>query len=246
MFDSQFKTLEIGLTGSNSMIALISLIFVDLGSIGMGKSTVARHFRDLGFRVFDADAAVHKLYSKDGLAVNAIGDIFPDVIVDESVDRAKLGKIVLNDSAAMKCLEDIVHPLVANERRAFYEIARNAGNLMVIYDIPLLLEKRENYDVDYIVVVSASPETQRSRVLKRPSMTSEKFESILNNQIADSRKRELAHYVINTDSEGFAAAKAQVAQVVEDILRKHSQQWETWKKKDFKNANGNKIAAGLP
>lgn len=199
------------------------------GSIGMGKSAVASQFIRMGFPVFDADATVHKLYSKGGAAVSEIEKIFPDAIVESTVNRTILASKCLNSPESLKQLEDIVHPLVASERQTFYENARNKGHLFVVYDIPLLLEKPNSQKVDYILVVTADPETQKKRVLNRPNMTIEKFQSILSKQMPDNEKRKKADFLIQTDFKGYAPAKAQIARIIETLIEAHPNIWSAWK-----------------
>lgn len=167
------------------------------GSIGMGKSTVARMFADAGVAVFDADATVHRLQGPGGGVVTAIERAFPGTTGALGVDRAKLGAAVLDDAAAMKRLEAIVHPAVATERAAF--LARHADAPLVVFDIPLLFETGGDRAVDRVVVVSADAATQRTRVLARPGMTAAKFAAILARQTPDDVKRARADYVIATD-----------------------------------------------
>jgi len=127
-------------------------------------------------------------------AVPLIGKVFPDVITDNSVDRTKLAKKVLDSSSGadnLKLLESLIHPLVAKKREEFFTAAGENHELLVVYDIPLLFEKRSDYKVDYVVVATADSEEQRRRVLKRPGMTPEKFESILSKQVPDVIKRSL-------------------------------------------------------
>lgn len=181
------------------------------GSIGMGKSTTARFFRQLGVPVHDADAVVHRLYA--GEAVPAIEAEFPGVSVDGVIDRARLGARVVGDHAAMKRLEAIVHPLVAQAREAFLRAARLGGHRLAVLDIPLLLEGRGADGVDVVVVVSAPEAMQRSRVLARPGMSSEKFEALLSRQMPDTDKRRHAHVVIDT-GRGLEAAQRQVRDLV--------------------------------
>ena len=156
--------------------------------------------------VFDADAAVHRLYATGGHAVALVRKHFPSAVIDDKVDRAELSKCVLSDPGALKELEGIIHPLVADERNNFLDSARRNGSLAVIYDIPLLFENRKNHQVDCVVVVTASTETQRRRVMERSGMSEGKFEAILAKQVPDIEKREMADYIINTDFSGFAQA----------------------------------------
>ena len=164
------------------------------GSIGMGKSTVAAMFRDCGVPVFDADAEVHSLQGPGGLLVPAIEEAFPGTTGPEGVKRAELGAIVFADPQALKRLEVIVHPAVAEERFAFMEANRDAP--LIVFDIPLLYEKTGTRGLDAVAVVSAPPAEQRRRVLARPGMTETKFAEILALQVPDAEKRERADHVI--------------------------------------------------
>ncbi len=191
------------------------------GSIGMGKSTTAQLFRDQGIAVLDSDRVVHDLYC--GAAVAPIAAAFPGVVVDGVVDRGRLGARVLGDQAAMERLEAIVHPLVWAARDAFIEERASRGDWIVVYDVPLLFETRTDKSVDAIIVVTASPEEQRKRVLARPGMTTEKFEAIVAKQTPDAEKRARADFVVDTGA-GLDAAKAQVRHIIE-TLRERSR-WD--------------------
>ncbi len=185
------------------------------GSIGMGKSTTAGMFADLGVPVWDADAAVHRLYARGGAAVAPIAALRPGAVVDGAVDRAALKRWIDEDRDALSRIEDIVHPLVAADRAAFLE--RTDADV-VLLDIPLLFETGRQGDMDAVVVVSAPPEVQRARVLKRGTMTETQFETILAKQVPDSEKRARADYVIQSTS--LEAARAAVQDCLRDIRRK--------------------------
>jgi dephospho-CoA kinase len=182
------------------------------GSIGMGKSATAAMFADAGVPVHDADATVHDLY--DGEAVQAIEAAFPGSTANGKVDRVKLSAQVVGHTEALKTLEAIVHPMVVNKRNQFLDAAREDGAAIVVLDIPLLYETGTDAVCDAVVVVSAPADVQRARVLERPGMTAERFESLLLRQIPDVEKRRRADFVVDT-SQGFDQARAQVT----DILR---------------------------
>jgi dephospho-CoA kinase len=166
------------------------------GSIGMGKSTVAKMFADEGVPVFDADAAVHRLQGPEGALVHEIEAHFPGTTGPEGVNRGALAERVLGEPEALRRLEALVHPAVGREREAF--LAANASSSVVVLDIPLLFEAGGSDQVDKIAVVSAPAEVQRERVLARPGMTEEKFEHILARQLPDAEKRARADFVIPT------------------------------------------------
>ncbi|MBQ2262024.1 MAG: dephospho-CoA kinase [Loktanella sp.] len=165
------------------------------GSIGMGKSTTAQMFRDAGVPVWDADAAVHRLYAYGGAAVQAIAAVYPDAIVDSAVARDKLKDIIASETSALSKIEQLVHPLVASDRQDF--IASHEAPLLV-FDIPLLFETGADGWLSSVLVVTAPPDVQKARVLARPGMTQAQFDQILHRQMPDAEKRARADHVIET------------------------------------------------
>ncbi|WP_272010177.1 dephospho-CoA kinase [Roseovarius sp. ZX-A-9] len=182
------------------------------GSIGMGKSTTARMFADEGCALWDADAAVHRLYAPGGAAVAPMAAAFPDAVIDGAVSRAALKEIIAADPSALGRIEQIVHPLVAADRQAF--LAKTVSDI-VVFDIPLLFEKSNENQMDAVVCVTAPPEVQRERVMERGTMTEAQFQAILAKQMPDAEKRALADYVIETAT--LEHARAQVQAVIRDI-----------------------------
>lgn len=188
------------------------------GSIGMGKSTTAQLFADEGCPVWDADAAVHRLYAQGGLAVAPMQAVFPEAIEDGAVSREKLKAIIAGDASALKRIEAVVHPLVAQDRAGF--LARHPDEI-VILDIPLLFETGAADRMDAVVVVSVDAAEQRRRVLGRGTMSAAQFETILAKQTPDAEKREKADYIVLTTSP--AEAWRQVREILADIRgRKHA------------------------
>ncbi|MGD9657533.1 MAG: dephospho-CoA kinase [Methylocystis sp.] len=181
------------------------------GSIGMGKSTTADMFRAEGIEVLDSDRLVHDLYK--GPAAAEIERAFPGVVIDGAVDRQRLAARVLNEPAALKRLEEIVHPMVWAARDALVEERRDKGDRIVVFDIPLLFETGAEKDFDAVVVVTASKDVQKTRVLAREGMTAEKFASILSKQTPDVEKRARADFVVHTDK-GLDAAREEVRDIL--------------------------------
>jgi dephospho-CoA kinase len=182
------------------------------GSIGMGKSTTADIFRRFGVPVHDADAVVHRLYA--GQAAPLIEAAFPGTAPAGVVDRAALSKIVIGSPERMATLEAIVHPLVREAKEQFLAKATAERAPLAVLDIPLMMETGGDARCDAIVVVTATPEVQRQRVLARPGMSEDKFAAILAKQMPDADKRARAHFVVDT-THGHASAGRQVG----DILR---------------------------
>jgi dephospho-CoA kinase len=193
------------------------------GSIGMGKTTAAKYFRRAGVPVFDADLAVARLYRAE--AVPLIEEAFPGTVRDGVVDRDLLAKMVLKDQPAIRRLEAIVHPLVRSAERHFLQELGAACAHLAVLDIPLLFETCGEERCDAVVVVSASLQAQRERVLARPGMTEERFEAILRRQMPDAEKRRRAHFVIDT-SRSHAAARRQVDALIRALAGRPSRQLE--------------------
>ncbi len=187
------------------------------GSIGMGKTTVSRMFKDLGATVFDADAAVHTLYKKGGAAVPLLRAVFPDVIENGAVMRAKLAKHLQADPLDWQVLESFIHPMVQDLRHRAIERAKSHNKKIMIFDVPLLFETGGELKMDKTIVVSADNKTQRKRVLSRPGMTAKKLEFILSRQMPDKEKRARADYVIWTDK-GLDFTRQEVQNIMGDLL----------------------------
>jgi len=183
------------------------------GSIGMGKSTTAKMFADEGVPVWDADAAVGRLYSKGGLGVDAVSHIAPDAIDENGVNRSTLKALIMRDKTFLTKLEAVVHPLVVQDRLAFFETHHQAD--IVVLDIPLLFENGTQNDLDMVVVVSTSTEEQRRRVMERETMDAATFDLILSKQIPDAEKRKKADFVIETTT--IDSAREQVQNILADI-----------------------------
>ena len=177
------------------------------GSIGMGKSTTARLFAEAGVPVWDADAAVRRIYAPGGGGAEALAALVPEAVAGAAVDRARLRAAVTADPALISAIEARVHPLVRRDREAF--AAGQGGADLVVYDIPLLYEIGAEAALDAVVVVTAPPELQRARVLARPGMTEAAFDRLRARQLPDAQKRARADHVIHTDR-GIEAARADV------------------------------------
>ncbi|MBQ4807738.1 dephospho-CoA kinase [Phaeobacter sp. HS012] len=184
------------------------------GSIGMGKSATAQIFAEEGCAVWDADAAVHRLYDVGGAAVAPIGNAWPTAVIEGRVDRGRLRDIIAGDSRALPRIETIVHPLVAADREAF---RTSSPHDVLVFDIPLLFETGGDTGMDAVACVWIDAETQRQRVLARGTMTVEQFEQILQKQMPIEEKKARADYLIETDTPDHA--QAQVRTILAQIRR---------------------------
>ena len=187
------------------------------GSIGMGKSTTAALFAEAGIPVWDADAAVHRLYAKGGAAVAPMAALHPAAVTDGAVDRVALKGWIAKDPSALQQIEAVVHPLVAADRSAF--LASVKGDIVVL-DIPLLFEKGTEQDMDATLLVTAPAAVQRARVLARPGMTEAQFSAILARQMPDPEKRARATHIIETLS--LDSARAAVLALIAYIRETHN------------------------
>ncbi len=184
------------------------------GSIAMGKSTVGAMFAALGAPVFDADAAVRSFYA--GKGKETVAAMFPGVQVSGRIDRERLAEMVLTDPTALKRLEGLVHPAVADAEARFIELAAADGRQLTIVDVPLLFETGGELKVDLVVVVSAPKSVQRARALQRAGMSDAKLDAMLSRQISDVEKRRRAHFVIDT-SGSLEQTRMQVSQFMRAV-----------------------------
>lgn len=207
------------------------------GSIGMGKTLTASLFEDEGVPRYDADAAVHALYEKNGAAVEPIGALCPEAIVDGSVDRAILGQVVLKDAEKLKQLEAIVHPLAGASQMHFLEAEVQKQTPFVLLDIPLLFETGGEGFVDCTVVVSAPADIQKARVLARPGMSEERFNDILAKQVPDAEKRQRADFIVDS-SISVEDARRQVRDIMSQLQRRTGQAYEARKARYQARAKG--------
>ncbi len=187
------------------------------GSIGMGKTTTAAMFAEAGVPVWDADAAVHRLYAPGGAALPAVAALCPEAVTEGGIDRATLKRWLTATPDGLQRLEAAVHPLVAADRARFIAEAAEAGAPLVLLDIPLLFETGGDALCDTTVAVSAPPETQRARVLARPGMTEAQFAQLLARQMPDAEKSARADHVIETTS--LDTARAAVHALLDRLQR---------------------------
>jgi dephospho-CoA kinase len=186
------------------------------GSIGMGKSTTAKLFAEAGVPVYDADAAVHRLY--EGEAAASIEAAFPGTTVDGKVDRNKLSAQVVHDQEAIKRLEQVVHPMLGASRQKFLADAERSGAPVAVVDVPLLFETGGEKRVDAVVVVTTTPEIQRQRILARDNMTGEKLDAILARQLPDAEKRKRADFIVDT-SHGLGPVRARIRDILDQAAK---------------------------
>jgi dephospho-CoA kinase len=186
------------------------------GSIGMGKSTTATLFAEAGVPVYDADATVHMLY--EGEAVPAIEAAFPGTTADGKVDRNKLSARVVHDPAAIKRLEQIVHPMLGASRQKFLDDVERSGAPVAVVDVPLLFETGGEKRVDAVVVVTTTPDLQRQRILARDNMSSEKLDAILARQLPDAEKRRRADFVVDT-SDGLDPVRLRIRDILNEAVK---------------------------
>lgn len=193
------------------------------GSIGMGKTTAANMLRRMGVPLHDADREVHRLLAKGGAAVAAVEAAFPGVVVDGAVDRQRLGAQVFEDRAALKRLEGILHPAVRRATRTFLGRQARAGRSLVVLDIPLLFEAGGAALCNAVVVVTAPPFVQRTRVMGRRGMTAARFQAILDKQMPDREKRRRADFVIDTGLSKANSLRQLRAAIT--LLREHPERY---------------------
>jgi dephospho-CoA kinase len=199
------------------------------GSIGMGKSAAAAHFRARGVPVCDADAEVHRLY--EGEAVPAIAKAFPGAVREGKVDRGLLAQEVAGSPQKLKQLETIVHPMVVRAELDFLRAQEKRGAALAVLEIPLLFETDARSRVDVSVVVSAPEEVQRARVLARPGMAPAKLEALLKRQLSDAEKRARADYVVDTGT-SHADMQRQIDKILDSLRGREGRVMERLRQTD--------------
>lgn len=193
------------------------------GSIGMGKSTAAARFREHGIAVFDADAEVHRLYA--GPIAAEIEHAFPGATENGRVDRSKLSQLLVGNPERFKKLESIVHPRIRDGERTFVQDEYARGAAIAVLEVPLLFEAGGYRKVDVIVVVSASSEMQRARVLPRLGMTEKKFETIVHRQLSEAEKKKRADFVVDTNGT-IENCNSQIDLIVTKLRERQGQAYE--------------------
>jgi dephospho-CoA kinase len=197
------------------------------GSMGMGKSTIAAMLRARGIAVFDADAEVHRLY--EGAAAAEIEAAFPGTTSAGRVDRTKLANAIVKNPESIVRLEDLIHPLVRRAEKVFLQAEAKRGASLAVLEIPLLYETGADTNVDAVVVVSASPETQRARLLLRPGMDEERLDVLLARQTPDSEKRRHADFVVDTNG-SHDESERQVDAIITALSRRKGEAFDRhWK-----------------
>lgn len=190
----------------------------------MGKSTAANAFRKRGVAVHDADETVHQLMAPGGAAYGPLTRAFPDVLTDHRIDRKRLGDQVFGDDAALKQLEAIVHPLVREKKDKFLRNAALRRQRLVVLDVPLLYETGNAQNYDGVCVVTAPKFVQRMRVMRRAGMTQDKFQNILDRQLADSLKRKYADFIIQTGLGRFESWQT-IRQIIDTVTTWQPRVW---------------------
>lgn len=168
------------------------------GSVGMGKTTAASMLHRMGIPVCDSDALVHGFMGPDGAAVPLVEAAFPDAVKNGMVDRPALGRIVFGDTAALRKLEKILHPMVRRAQNDFLKQVQRSSRPLAVLDVPLLFEGGVNQLCDYAIVVTAPAFIQRQRVMRRPGMTEDRFQGTLKHQMPDLEKRRKADFIVQT------------------------------------------------
>lgn len=188
------------------------------GSIGMGKSTAAKMFKLLGIPVHDSDKAVHAALMPGGAGYDRVRAMFPEAHDAKTglIDRKKLGRIVFPEPAKLKALEDILHPIAQDSQFAFMKEMRSLGKKIIVLEIPLLFETNAHERVHKTIVVSAPPDIQKRRVMRRKGMTPEKFARIFEKQTKDEEKRARADYIVDTGA-GYMSTLKQIRKILKEL-----------------------------
>ena len=200
------------------------------GSIGMGKSTVAKMFTEYGFGLYNADDTVHYIYENDEEVINKIEESFPGTKSEGKVNRIALRDILNKEPMKFRDLEKIVHPATRRYQIVYIEKLISDGSPGCILDIPLLFETGGEKYIDVSVVVTASEDKQKERVVSERKVPLEIFNSIKNQQMPDREKLKKADYIISTD-QTLDETKLEVKDVVSKIRLINPRAWNAFYKK---------------
>lgn len=185
------------------------------GSVGTGKSTVSRMFRDLGARLLDADKLSRSAVRQGKPAWREVVSAFgPSVLhPDGRLNRKRLAAVVFQDKVKRKQLERIIHPRVMRAiQQQLMRWSRLGKVRAAVCDVPLLIEAGVPRFVDALVVVTAPYPVQRQRLMKRYGWSEQEIRSRINAQKELSAKAELADYVVD-NSDGLGATRIQVKEI---------------------------------
>jgi dephospho-CoA kinase len=186
------------------------------GGIGSGKTTVASMLADCGALVIDADAIARQLTAPGGAAIDLIARQFGAhfITAQGAMDRDLMRELAFSDASAKKQLEEIVHPLVGAETA---RLAAQAASACMVFDVPLLVESgRWRQQVDQVLVVDCSEETQVKRVMGRNGWTREAVQQVMAAQASRSQRLAAADICIcNDEPLSLAALALEVRQLAQ-------------------------------
>ena len=188
------------------------------GGIGSGKSTAAKVLAQLGAAVIDADAMARSVTAPGGPAIAPLRAAFGEAVLDAQggLDRQRMRELAFTDAQVKKQLEAIVHPLVKQAIDQEAQSALAAGARVLVFDIPLLVESgRWRSQVDGVLVIDCSTDTQIARVQARNGWPREQILAVIQAQASREQRQAAADWLILNEGlalEAFEAAVAQWAQ----------------------------------
>ena len=186
------------------------------GGIGSGKSTFAAMLRDCGAALIDADAIARAVTEAGGPAIADIRDTFGADYIDAqgALDRVRMRALVFADAGAKERLEAIVHPLVGNAIAQAAAVAAQAGQRLIVFDIPLLTESpRWARQLDAVLVVDCREESQVARVQARNGLTEDAIRAIMATQSSRAVRRATADFVVYNDALTLSDLQTKARQV---------------------------------
>ena len=190
------------------------------GKIGTGKSVLLNQFKFLGYKTYSSDQMVKDLYAKDKHIISEIGKLNPSLILNKKIRFDELSNKAFKEPGFLLKLEKLIHPRLHHIRSRIIkinQINRNRNRNIVVFEVPLLFEKKLQNNFDLVILLKCQKYLQIKRVLKRENMNREKFENINKKFIPERKKIILSDYVINS-----GIGKNYTMSKIKELIKKHA------------------------
>lgn len=193
------------------------------GGIGSGKSTVAALLAQRGWQIVDADAIARDIVEPGKPALVHLAKAFGSDIIGDNGElrRSVLAERAFVDSEHTELLNSITHPAIEEETQRRFAAARAAGVAFLVYDMPLLVDKGLDKDMDVVIVVDVAPSTRIRRLVDFRGLKEDDARRRIAAQVPDAERLAAADYVVDNNGE-LVQLKPQVEEIAYDIEKRFS------------------------